>query len=668
LTKHLIEQRKNFSAFGRGTVEFLKCDNRKVLAFTRRHNDESILVVANLSRFPQSAELNLDEFKDMTPVEIFGRAKFSPISTGGYCLTLGAHGFYWFAVEARPVLGESLNVPHTARELPVLDIDEFSAMFEPGNLEALGRLLPPFLVTRRWFIGKHRPILNLELLDVIAVPGSPGHIILMEVSYGDGEPEIYTMPSALATGEEMERVRRQLGETSLLRVRNARGEEGVLYGAVWNEAFTEALLTAIAKRRKFRGLNGELTASHTRTFRKVWGPTHPRLESAAQNTEHSNTSVVYGDRFILKLFRRVQSGVNPEIEMTEFLTRQDFQNVPPYAGSMEYRNNGDTYSIALLQGLVHNQGDAWQHTIDSLSRFFENALTRPETDSIRQDAVRLPFTLIDDQLPSEVQELIGTYTESARLLGKRTGELHLVLGSDSSTPAFAPEPFTDHYRLGLYHSLIGKLGRTFELLSRRLPGLPEELQTEARRVLAQEDMIRGRFRPIRDLRFDAMRIRLHGDLHLAQVLYTGKDFVFVDFEGELDRSLGERRIKRSPLRDVAGMLRSFQYASSAVLFGRIPGITSRPESRSSLELWAGYWYAWVGALFLKSYFDVTRTSGLLPSSDGDLGAMLSAYVLERALDQLTCELNDRPEWVIVPLHGILKAVGAAELPETVLSR
>ena len=667
-TKHLIEQRKNFSAFGRGTVAFLKCDNRKVLAFTRRHNDESILVVANLSRFPQSAELNLDEFKDMTPVEIFGRAKFSPISTGGYCLTLGAHGFYWFAVEARPVLGESLNVPHTARELPVLDIDEFSAMFEPGNLEALGRLLPPFLVTRRWFIGKHRPILNLELLDVIAVPGSPGHIILMEVSYGDGEPEIYTMPSALATGEEMERVRRQLGETSLLRVRNARGEEGVLYGAVWNEAFTEALLTAIAKRRKFRGLNGELTASHTRTFRKVWGPTHPRLESAAQNTEHSNTSVVYGDRFILKLFRRVQSGVNPEIEMTEFLTRQDFQNVPPYAGSMEYRNNGDTYSIALLQGLVHNQGDAWQHTIDSLSRFFENALTRPETDSIRQYAVRLPFTLIDDQLPSEVQELIGTYTESARLLGKRTGELHLVLGSDSSTPAFAPEPFTDHYRLGLYHSLIGKLGRTFELLSRRLPGLPEELQTEARRVLAQEDMIRGRFRPIRDLRFDAMRIRLHGDLHLAQVLYTGKDFVFVDFEGELDRSLGERRIKRSPLRDVAGMLRSFQYASSAVLFGRIPGITSRPESRSSLELWAGYWYAWVGALFLKSYFDVTRTSGLLPSSDGDLGAMLSAYVLERALDQLTCELNDRPEWVIVPLHGILKAVGAAELPETVLSR
>jgi maltose alpha-D-glucosyltransferase/alpha-amylase len=254
------------------------------------------------------------------------------------------------------------------------------------------------------------------------------------------------------------------------------------------------------------------------------------------------------------------------------------------------------------------------------------------------------------------------------LLGRRTGELHLALASDAGNPAFAPEPFTDHYRLGLYHSLIGKLGRTLELLSQWLPSLPGELQAEGRRVLAQEDLIRARFRPIRDLRFDAMRIRLHGDLHLAQVLHTGKDFVFVDFEGELTRSLGERRIKRSPLRDVAGMLRSFQYASGAVLFGRIPGITSRPELRPALEQWAGYWYAWVGALYLKSYFDVTRTSGLLPRSDAGLGAMLSAFVLERALDQLTCELNDRPEWVIVPLHGILKAVGGAvDKPEPVLA-
>lgn len=181
-------------------------------------------------------------------------------------------------------------------------------------------------------------------------------------------------------------------------------------------------------------------------------------------------------------------------------------------------------------------------------------------------------------------------------------------------------------------------------------------------------MIRARFRPVRDLRFDAMRIRLHGDLHLGQLLYTGKDFMFIDFEGELTRSLGERRIKRSPLRDVAGMLRSFQYASDAVLFGRIPGITSRPELRSTLELWAGYWYAWVGALYLKSYFDVTRTTNLLPHKESDVQVLLSAFVLERALDQLAWELTDRPEWVIVPLHGILKAFDrSVDQPEPVLA-
>jgi maltose alpha-D-glucosyltransferase/alpha-amylase len=660
-TKHLIEQRKNFSAFGRGTIEFLRCDNRKVLAFTRRYQDETILVVANLSRFPQSAELNLSEFKDLTPIEVFGRATFPIVSDRGYGLTLGAHAFYWFALKARPVLGESINAIPQASELPELVVADFSAIFDPRTLENLGRLLPPYLVTRRWFLGKNRPILNLELIDVIPVPGTPGHIVMMEVLYADGEPEIYTMPTALATGDEMERVRKQLGEVTLLRVRTEKGEQGSLYGAVWNQSFTDALLTAIAKRRNLHGLHGELAASHTRAFRKIWGPKHPRLDGIAQNTEHRNASIIYGDRFVLKLFRRIQAGVNPEIEMTEFLTERGFANVPRYAGSMEYRHsNGENYSVAMLQSFVPNQGEAWQYTIDSLSRFFEQALTRPETDSLRQYASRHPFTLMNDPMPAEAQELIGTYSESARLLGQRTGELHLALASAPENPVFAPEPFTDHYRLGLYHSMIGKVGRTLELLGRKLPGLPGELQTEARRVLAQEDMIRARFRPIRDLRFEAMRIRMHGDLHLGQLLHTGKDFVFIDFEGELTRSIGERRIKRSPLRDVAGMLRSFQYASDAVLFGRIPGITSRSELRPTLELWGGYWYAWVGALYLKSYFDVLRSSNLLPRNEAEVRVMLSAFVLERALDQLTWELTDRPEWVIVPLHGILKAFESAD--------
>ncbi len=663
--KHLIEQRKNFKAFGRGSLEFLNVENRKVLVFVRRYENETILVIANLSRFPQAVELNVPEFKGMTPVEIFGRSAFPPIGETSYRLTLGTHSFYWFSLEARPVLQESINVPAVPQELPVLEVEDFESVFVPRTFETLNHILPAFLRTRRWFLGKNRPILDLELVDVIGVTGTSGYVVLVEVRYGDGEPEIYNLATAIATGEEIERVKQLLGETSIMRIRTEQGQEGVLYGALWSPVFAEALLTAIAKRRRLRGRAGEVAAFHTRAFRKVWGARHPKLPPSVQNAEQSNTAIVYGDRFYLKVFRRIETGINPELEIAQFLTERGFPHIPPLAGWIEYRSGGgEAMSVAVLQGLVPNQGDAWQYTIDSLSRFFEQALTHKESDQVRYYAKRHPFALMHEEISGESQELIGTYVESARLLGQRTAELHLALSSETENPAFAPEPFTDHYRLGLYHSLTGKLTRTFELMQQRMPTLAPDVQADMRRVLAQREAIRAKFHSIRDRRFDAMRIRLHGDFHLAQLLYTGKDFTIVDFEGELTRPLGERRIKRSPLRDVAGMLRSFQYASDAVLFGRVPGVTTRPGSRSVLETWAGFWYAWVGALYLKSYLDTLKTTRLLPLRGDDFSAMLSAFVLDRALDQLSYELTDRPEWVVVPLHGILKAIDAGmESPE-----
>ena len=654
--KHLIEQRNNFKAFGRGTLEFLSPSNRKVLAFIRRYEGETVLVVANLSRFPQSVVLNLGGFQDLTPVEIFGRAAFPVITEREYRLTLGAHGFYWFSLESRPVSTESIATSLTPRQVPVITVADFESVFTPRTLEALTRLLPRFLTSRRWFLGKGRPIIGVEVVDVIPVTAASGTVILAEVRYGDGEPEIYTLPAAIATGTEIQRVRDQLGDTALVRMKTAAGEEGLLYGALWNPAFCEALLLAVAKRRRLRGIEGEIVASHTRAFRKVWGPGHPRLEVELQTAEQSNTSVAYGDRFILKLFRRLENGLNPEIEMTEFLASKGFAHVPPLAGSIEYRRQTDHYSLALLQGFVPNQGDAWNYTIDSLSRFFEDALTRSDSTA-RKDAASSPLSLIREPLPKEAEALIGTYIDSARLLGRRTAEMHLALASDPVNPVFAPEPFTDHYRVGLYHGMIGKLTRTLESLELRLPTLPHEVQADARRVLDAEETMRAVFRPLRDHRFEAKRIRVHGDLHLSQILYTGKDFVFIDFEGELTRSLGERRIKRSPLKDIAGMLGSFQYASDAVLFGRVPGISARPESRSSIETWASYWFAWVAALYLKSYLETVAPAELLPPGYDEIRMMLSAFVFERALDQLAFELNNRPEWVRVPLHGILRLSG-----------
>jgi maltose alpha-D-glucosyltransferase/alpha-amylase len=253
-----------------------------------------------------------------------------------------------------------------------------------------------------------------------------------------------------------------------------------------------------------------------------------------------------------------------------------------------------------------------------------------------------------------VHELIGTYLDSAQLLGGRTAELHLALSSNAVDPQFSPEPFTDHYRQAFYHSMSALTNQTLQLVRQRLATLPPPAQAEAQKVLDQQDQIRSRFRLIPERRIPAMRTRLHDDLELRQILHTGKDFVFVGFEGRMDRPLSERRIKRCPLRDVATLLTSLQYAAHSVLFDQVPGVTRRPEAIPALEFWAGYWADWVSAIFLKGYFETLHDSRLFPSNDAQLRLLLDAFLLERALEETASELNDRPEWVRVPARTILR--------------
>ena len=230
--------------------------------------------------------------------------------------------------------------------------------------------------------------------------------------------------------------------------------------------------------------------------------------------------------------------------------------------------------------------------------------------------------------------------------------MHAVLSSDGSRPDFAPEPFTDHYRQGLYHGLIGQAGRCTAALRQSLASLSPEAQAEAQRILAHEEALRARFRPVRDRRIETKRIRIHGDFNLGQVLYTGKDFVIIDFEGDPSRTYGERRIKRSPLRDVASMLRSFQYAAYAALFGRVPGVLPKPEAAASLARWASFWAAWAGAMFLNGYLSASGDHDLLPRGEDELRVLLDAYLLEKALSEVRVELSYRPDWTIIPLRGI----------------
>ncbi len=438
------------------------------------------------------------------------------------------------------------------------------------------------------------------------------------------------------------------------------GQRGVIYSAVFDPAFGSALFSAILRRRRFRGRSGELVGSHTRAFRAAWGGSHPDLGPAVLKAEQSNTSIVFGNRFILKIYRRVEPGIHPEVEMGTFLTERNFPYSAPLTGVIEYRSNsGDPITIASLHAFVQDQqGDAWSYTLDSLSRFFEAALARKESDFSGPDGSHHPLNLRNVELPAEAHEAIGTYLDSAHLLGCRVADLHLALSSDSVDPAFAPEPFSDHYRQAIFHGLLGLSAEAFQLLRQRLKSLPAAVQADAQKVLDRREDIRARARSISERRIYSVRTRIHDDLNLNRVLHTGKDFVFIGFDGPSDHTLTSRRIKRSPLRDVAGMLLSFQYAAQAVFLDQLPGVTRRPEINNSLEFWARYWSDWVSATFLKGYLDTLGQSALIPQNEADLRVLLDHCLLEQTLEQASEELRGRPDWARVPLGMLLRTLEA----------
>ena len=655
-TKHLIAQRNQFKAFGRGSLEFLRPSNRKVLAFYRRYQEETILVVANLSRFPQHVELDLAAAKGSTPREIFGRAEFPPITDQPYVITLGSLGFYWFSLEPKQVHQESLAAATTPSGLPLIIVESWQEVFQGRSLAILLRRLPAFLNTRRWFQGKDRTIRSIGVLDTVPIPDTHDQILLAQVDYSEGDPEVYVLPGAVAVGPAADQVKATLTDVSVAQLQAQDGTRGVLYSAVWDPAFRDALLAAVARRRRFRGDAGELIGSHTRALRKVWGETHPNLASSLLEKEATNTAILYGDRFFLKLYRRVEPGIHPDVEMKTFLMERNFPHMAPLTGTLEYRRDEtEPATIATLHGFVHNQGDGWHYTLDSLSQFFDAALARKEPEAA-QDTPRRLFEFHVKELPPLAHELIGGYLDSAQLLGRRTAELHAILGSDELDPAFAPEPFSDHYRQALYHSLMGLSTQTLHALSQRLTSLPGPAQYDGKKVLEKQEQIRNRFRLIADRRVACMRIRLHDDLHLGQILHTGKDFVFIGFEGRADRPLSERRIKRCPLRDLASMLLSFEYAAQAVFLGHVPGITVRSEIVPALEFWRRYWFDWVSASFLTGYFNGLSQLSLLPDQESHVRLLLDAFVMERSLEELARELNSRPEWTRVPLHMLRRVL------------
>jgi maltose alpha-D-glucosyltransferase/alpha-amylase len=519
-----------------------------------------------------------------------------------------------------------------------------------------------YIKQQRWFAGKVRIILSYEIQDIIPLPFDTSivHFIILQVEYSEGEPDNYLIPVTFALDEKAKLLVEQSPQYIIANLKLKEKEKtGVIYDAIAEPAFHSAILKAISRRRSFKGKKGEMSASY---IRKIFHPLYRFIgedqKSYILKGEQSNTSIVYDDKFKLKLYRRLEEGVSPEVEIGLFLNdRKTFSNSPPVAGVLQYnpRKGNQPITFGILHEYVHNEGDAWEYTLDSLKRYYEKVLASPGVNAPHPISCSLLEACKED-IPLIAKDTIGHYLASAELLGQRTAELHRALASDIENPDFVPEPFSITYQRSLYYGMRRFSIDVLRLLGLKLKQLPEDAQKNANIIIKQQNILIGRLRELTRQKITGMRIRCHGDYHLGQVLYTGNDFYIIDFEGEPARHLGERRIKRSPLRDVAGMIRSFHYATHAALRAQ-SFIELQPEQLDLLKEWASVWYYRVSTTFLNSYIKHMTEVSILPKDLEGIEVILNSYLIEKAIYEINYELNNRPGWVGLPLEGVLQVLG-----------
>ncbi|MDR3703881.1 MAG: maltose alpha-D-glucosyltransferase [Candidatus Sulfopaludibacter sp.] len=646
--RNMIALRKLFRVFGRGTLEFLNPSNRKVLAYLRSYEEQQVLCVANLSRFAQPVDLELPQLEGATPVEMLGYVDFPPIGKQPYRLTLGPYGFLWLEMHDQPKYVDSEAGP--AASLPVVAESWESLLEGAGRYRLESTLLPEYLPKQRWFGGKARRIGAVRIADWAALADSNAVLILVEVQYEKGAPDTYFVPLGLAFGKDADQVR-ETAPTAILSSAISPDGPGVLYDAVYDDRTAGAFLSFIAHAGQAKSRNGLIRGAPGVQFAALRGPAETPLAARRASAEQSNTSLFYGDRLILKLFRRQQPGPNPDCEIGQYLTEKaHFDGVPQFAGAIEYvPADGVPATLAMLQGLVSNQGDGWTLTLEELARYYENCatVTFPEGGTAADgDLLELA-----EQEPTQLaRDHVGIALDSAAKLGQRTAELHLALAHADDDPAFTPEALDAGEAQSLLTNLREDATRVLDLLKDSFATLPDEIVDLAGLVLGRRRQILDSFRLEPKDGAPGQRIRIHGDYHLGQVLQVKTGYVILDFEGEPARPVAERRAKGSPLKDVAGMLRSLGYAAYS---GLLAYTARRPEDWEKLELWARLWERSMGAAFLRAYRNTAQSGRFLPSRKDAFRKVLAIYLLDKALYELSYELNNRPTWVRIPLMGIL---------------
>ena len=657
--KRLIAVRRRYQAFQRGSIEVVNTNNSHVFAYIREYEEEKLLVVANFSRYPQLAYLEVGHNPGAVPVEIFSQNEFPRIvEEQQYGLSIGGYDYYWF--ELRPAVPEDSTGDFAASSPLQLTPRDWES-FSPTLSEVLeDRVLQGYLARSRWYREKSRTVRKIQIVDRLALGSRERRawLLIAAIDFADDRTETYVIPAALALREEAESLAEETPQAIIAHA-GVKDEPGAIYDAAYNSEVREQILSFLLTRKSLRTQGGQLTITRGRTAKKLAADLHPEDSSRVLRVEQSNTSILYRDVFFFKLYRKLEDGVNPDIEMLRHLSdRHRFPHVPAFAASLDYQGPRHTgAALGMLVSYVPSQGDAWSYTLEQISRYFENILSMPE-DGSKLTAPENLFSVKPDSIPDEFVLLADSFFLSmVELLGRRTGELHLQLASEKIEKDFVPESFSRLYQRSVYQSLRSLLKRVISAVNQKRKRVPEEERRLYQQVLDLEGPILTQFATITKEKIDAQKIRIHGDYHLGQVLFTGKDFVIIDLEGEPARPLGERRLKFSAFRDVAGMIRSFHYAVSQQF---LLHTRTRPEDAEALRKPVEIWYAYVAGIFLSAYLETVDGAGFVPNDPDALRRLLNIFLLEKAVYEVNYELNNRPDWLAIPIQGLEFTLGQVQ--------
>ncbi|GAB3768237.1 maltose alpha-D-glucosyltransferase [Spirosoma horti] len=647
--KRMINLRKMYKAFGRGDLVFLTVENPKVLAFTRSYEDETLLIVINLSKYAQPAEIELKGFKGYVPIEVFSKNAFPPVAeTESYFFTLAPHDYQWFALEKQRVDAiDSATLPSVRAK----SWDELLNSRTRQQLETV--VLPDYLPKTDWFNGKSQMLHEISITDhaPLALPDGSAHVLLIEVTYERGLPELYQLVVGFAKDTAATKLSEGCPESVMANL-EVGDETGLLCDGLYMTEVQQAFLQHMIQQRSGKGAGLQFQSTPALTS---YVEEHPEIKSKLVPNGPGYASISYDYRFVLKLYRKLDVLVNPDTEMIRFLSETaQFKFVPAFSGSVEIATTDNAIMLGTMQEMADNHGDGKGYVLERINNFIERILARDKEQlDIALSAPRGTLTqpIAFDDLPFETRELLGQRAaEQARLLGIRIGQMHQALASSKSIKDFAPEDFSLHYQRSLFSGMQALVRESFQVQKSTAKSLPDEVRLEVEQLLGQKEKLLSTLRRIYTKKLDTAKIRIHGDLKLEKIMVTGKDIAIQDFGGDPARSYSERRLKRSPLRDVASMIHSFYY----VTYEGFLNNNQVPEGDTTMKLlpYATFWVHYMRGFFIKAYLETVQGSSFVPADPAEQRMMIETYLLEKAISSLSHELTHRPNWALVPLEAI----------------